>query len=51
MDIWDELYKKALAVQNYSKDIEILMDYDTKKTITLGELIPDWWGTAEFDKL
>lgn len=34
-----------------SKDIEILMDYDTKKTITLGELIPDWWGTAEFEKL
>lgn len=34
-----------------SKDIEILMDYNTKKTITLGELIPDWWGTAEFEKL
>lgn len=34
-----------------SKDIEILMDYDTKKTITLGELIPDWWGTTEFEKL
>lgn len=34
-----------------SKDIEILMDYNTKKTITLSELIPDWWGTAEFEKL
>lgn len=34
-----------------SKDIKVLMDYDTKKTITLGELIPDWWGTAEFEKL
>lgn len=41
MDIWDELYKKALAVQNYR----------TIETITLGELIPDWWGTAEFEKL
>ncbi|MDO5294433.1 MAG: cytidine deaminase [bacterium] len=28
-----------------SKDIEILVDYDTKKTITLGELLPDWWGS------
>lgn len=26
-----------------SRDIEILMDYETQKTITLGELCPYWW--------
>ena len=27
-----------------SKDIEILVDRDTLKTVKLGELMPDWWG-------
>ncbi len=25
------------------KDIEIMMDYNTGRTITLGELTPEWW--------
>lgn len=25
------------------KQIEILLDYETKKVITLGELTPEWW--------
>ena len=25
------------------KDIEIMMDYKTGRTITLGELTPEWW--------
>ena len=25
------------------KSIEIMMDYDTGKTMTLGELTPEWW--------
>ena len=24
-------------------DIEIMLDYDTEKTITLGEITPEWW--------
>ncbi len=28
-----------------SDELEILIDYDTKETITLSELIPNWWGT------
>lgn len=32
-----------------SKDIEILVDYETLKTIRLGELIPDWWGYSRFE--
>ena len=33
-----------------SKDIEILLDLETRKTITLGELMPDWWGKRYFDE-
>ncbi len=33
-----------MELDKNSKDIEILLDYDTRKTITLGELVPDWWG-------
>lgn len=25
------------------KQIEILLDYETKKSVTLGELTPEWW--------
>jgi hypothetical protein len=25
------------------KDIEIMMDYEQEKVITLGELTPEWW--------
>ena len=33
-----------------SKDIEILLDYETLKTIKLGEFIPDWWGYDRFEQ-
>lgn len=33
-----------------SADIEILLDKDSKKTVTLGELMPDWWGRERFEK-
>lgn len=31
-----------------NKDIEILLDYETKESITLEELMPHWWGTKQF---
>ena len=31
-----------------SGDIEILMDYETRKTVRLRELIPEWWGKNRF---
>lgn len=34
-----------------SADIEILMDLETRRTVTLGELIPEWWGKARFEGL
>ena len=33
-----------------SANIEILTDKNTKETVTLGELMPDWWGKARFEK-
>ncbi len=31
-----------------SGEIEILLDLESKKTIRLKELIPDWWGKERF---
>lgn len=33
-----------MQLDQNSGDIEILMDYESRNTITLKELIPDWWG-------
>ena len=33
-----------------SGDIEILTDLETKKTVRLSELMPDWWGRERFEK-
>lgn len=32
-----------------SRDIEILVERDTYSTVTLGELMPDWWGRERFE--
>lgn len=32
-----------------SSEIEILVDYESRKTVRLGELIPDWWGRERME--
>lgn len=32
-----------------SGDIEVLLDYESRKTVRLKELVPSWWGAARFD--
>ena len=32
-----------------SGEIEILTDYENRKTVRLKELIPDWWGTSRYN--
>lgn len=32
-----------------SKNIEILMDYESLKTVKLGELCPNWWTDSRFN--
>lgn len=37
--------REFLMQLNYeNKNTEILVDYETRKTITLEKLIPNWWG-------
>jgi len=31
-----------------NKDMEIMVDYNSRETITLGELMPDWWGMYRY---
>ena len=38
------------VVAKDSGDIEILVDFEKRKTVRLKEIIPDWWGTARFNK-
>jgi cytidine deaminase len=33
-----------MQLDKESRNIEILVDIKTKKTVRLGELLPDWWG-------
>ena len=39
-----------MQLDKNSGDIEILLDYETRKTITLKELVPHWWGTSRFEE-
>lgn len=34
-----------------SGDIEILTDLETKKSVKLSDLMPDWWGRERFAKV
>lgn len=40
-------YMMQLAAD--SSEIEILVDYESRKTVRLGELIPDWWGRERME--
>lgn len=35
-----------LSLKN--KDMEIMVDYDKREVITLGELLPMWWGEERY---
>ena len=39
-----------LQLSDKNKDMEILIDYETRKTITLEELMPNWWGWKRYNK-
>ena len=31
-----------------NRDLEILVDYESRQTVTLGELMPAWWGESRY---
>ncbi|VEE21938.1 cytidine/deoxycytidylate deaminase family protein, putative [Streptococcus equinus] len=33
-----------MQLSSKNKDLEFMIDYDKRETITLGELMPNWWG-------
>ncbi|MBS9775957.1 MAG: hypothetical protein KGV57_02575 [Fusobacterium sp.] len=33
-----------------NKNLEIMLDYKNRKTITLAELTPNWWGNERYNK-
>ena len=37
-----------MQLDKNSGEIEILLDLETKKTVRLKELVPDWWGYDGF---
>ena len=34
-----------------NKDMEILVDYETRQTTTLEALLPNWWGTERYQQI
>lgn len=39
-----------LQLSDKNKDMEILIDFNGRKTIKLIDLIPDWWGWERYQK-
>ena len=38
-----------LQLSPKNKDIEILTDYESRKTVILNDLIPNWWGWKRYE--
>ena len=39
-----------MQLSEKNKDMEIMVDYETRKTVTLNELMPNWWGWIRYNK-
>lgn len=37
-----------LQLSPENRDTEIMVDYETRETVTLGKLMPDWWGDERY---
>ena len=37
-----------MQLSEKNRDMEILVDYDTRQTITLADLLPKWWGEERY---
>lgn len=40
-----------MQLDKYSGDIEIMLDYRIRRTITLREIMPYWWGEERFTQI
>lgn len=39
-----------LQLSDKNKDMEILTDYETRKTVKLIDIMPNWWGWKRYNK-
>ena len=39
-----------MQLNSKNKDMEILTDFNSRKTITLEKLLPGWWGWERYNK-
>ena len=39
-----------LQLSSQNKDMEIMTDFESRKTIKLEELMPNWWGWKRYNK-
>ena len=39
-----------MQLSDKNKDMEILVDYENRKTVKLIELLPNWWGWKRYNK-
>lgn len=37
-----------MQLSEKNRNTEIMVDYESRKTVTLGELIPGWWGDERY---
>ena len=37
-----------MQLNRENKDMEILTDYETRKTVKLSEVLPNWWGDKRY---
>lgn len=38
-----------LQLDKRNKDMEIMIDYDKRKTVSLIDLLPEWWGWERYE--
>lgn len=38
-----------MQLSERNKDMEIMLDFQNRKTVTLNELIPNWWGWERYE--
>ena len=39
-----------LQLNERNEDMEIMSDYESRQTVTLKELVPDWWGWERYSQ-
>ena len=44
----DEAAQKFKELNEANEDMEIMVDYEKRETVTLKELMPNWWGKERY---